>query len=125
MDFKTAINVCLKDKYVQFTGRASLSEFWWFFLFTFIISAILSALTSAFAGIKVMKIIMYIITIIVELVFLLPGLGVAFRRLHDVGKSGWWIFINLIPIVGQIIYIVILARKGEDAENKYGAKPEA
>lgn len=125
MDFKKAINVCLKDKYVQFTGRASRAEFWWFFLFTFIINAIVSALMGAFAGIKVLKVIMYIIYIIVTLALLLPSLGVLFRRLHDSGKSGWWIFINLIPVVGQIILLVFTVRQGEEAENKYGPKPEA
>lgn len=55
---------------------------------------------------------------------LIPGLAVTVRRLHDTGRSGWWILICLIPFIGAIIFIVFLASNGNAAENKYGGDPK-
>lgn len=66
---------------------------------------------------------MNIVTGIVNLTLLLPSLGLAVRRLHDIGKSGWWIFISLIPIIGWILLIVWYCQDSQMEPNQYGPVP--
>jgi uncharacterized membrane protein YhaH (DUF805 family) len=66
---------------------------------------------------------MGILPLIVALAFFIPSLAVVVRRLHDVGRSGWWIFINLVPLVGFLIMIYWMVIAGEDEENRFGANP--
>ena len=65
-----------------------------------------------------------IIVYLYDLAVLIPGLAVSIRRVHDIGKSGWFILINLIPIVGFIIWIVYMATDSQPGENKYGQNPK-
>ncbi len=95
-------------KYTVFTGRATRTEYWMFFLVNVIISLVLGFLDLTIIG--------YIYTLAV----LLPGIGVAIRRLHDTGKSGWWLLIGLIPFLGAIVLIVFLAMDSEPGQNQYG-----
>lgn len=111
MDFKTAIITCL-TKYVDFDGRASRSEFWWFFLFQFLVVVILSVLLS-------------ILGTIASLALLLPGLGASVRRLHDIGKSGWWILIGLIPLIGWLIALYWAVQPSQPESNNWGAPSAA
>ncbi|WP_270181326.1 DUF805 domain-containing protein [Alkalihalobacillus sp. CinArs1] len=105
----------LKD-YVNFKGRARRKEYWMFFLVHVIICVLLSWIqTAADMGVA--------LTSIYTLAVFLPSLAVTVRRLHDTGKSGWWVLISLIPIIGSIILIVFLVLDSED-ENKYGSSPK-
>lgn len=104
------------DKYCCFTGRASRSEYWWWVLFTFVISAIVAAVFGDGTAGK-------IVSSLVGLAFLLPGLGLSVRRLHDTGKSGWWILIGLIPLVGAIILLIFFIKDSDPATNAYGPVP--
>lgn len=101
------------QKYCCFKGRASRSEYWWWVLFTFIIGAVLGMFGKSGE----------IISGIVSLALFLPGLGLCVRRLHDINKSGWWVLLALIPLVGQIILIVWLAKPSDPSENQYGSMP--
>ena len=105
-------SVILKN-YVNFEGRATRAEFWWFFLFNFLVSFILGLLGKTGT----------ILTSIWSLAILLPQLGLGVRRLHDIGKSGWYWLIALIPIVGWIIVIIWFAKEGDPNENQYGPVP--
>lgn len=103
------------EKYFCFTGRANRAEFWYSFLFNFLVSFILGLF-----GTKVGP----ILTTIWSLAVLLPTLGVAVRRLHDINKTGWLVLLSLIPLVGIIILIIWWCREGDPAENQYGPVAE-
>ncbi len=112
--FKEAIITCVQDKYVTFSGRASRSEYWFFALFNFlagIVAGIIDAMIFGDGG---------IINLIVVLGLFLPGLAVGVRRLHDIGKSGWWLLISLIPLIGLIVLIVFFCQKSKPENNEYG-----
>lgn len=117
VSFKEAVERALKQNYCNFSGRASRSEFWWFVLFNFILSAVISIVFCWSQDT------MNVITGLVNLALLLPSLGLAVRRLHDIGKSGWWIFISLIPIVGWILLIVWYCKDSQMETNEYGPVP--
>ncbi len=98
MNFQQSIKLCF-SKYADFNGRASRPEYWWFALFIFLASAVLSMVSNVLPG-------------IFAIATLLPSLAVAARRLHDTERSGWWLLIGLVPVVGFIVLIVFLAQKG-------------
>jgi uncharacterized membrane protein YhaH (DUF805 family) len=103
--------------YAVFNGRARRKEYWMFTLF-YIISYLILMLIEFLIGIP------QVLTGIYSLALLLPSLGVTIRRLHDTGRSGWWILISLIPLVGAIILLVFLCQDSQGT-NQYGASPKA
>ena len=105
MGFGEAIKTCF-SKYVDFSGRATRAEFWWFMLFSFIVMFVVG-----FFG--------KVLGAIVSLAFLLPTLAVDVRRLHDVGRSGWWILIAFVPIIGFLL-LLYWAVKPSDGPNQWG-----
>jgi uncharacterized membrane protein YhaH (DUF805 family) len=113
--------------YATFTGRAERSEFWFFFLFNFIFAILAMMLdnvlgTTLDMGYGVSLPYGYIYLVYVLAMFI-PGLAVAVRRLHDVGKSGWMYFIVLIPLVGGIWLLVLFATDSQVGSNKWGENP--
>ncbi|MFF4423132.1 DUF805 domain-containing protein [Streptomyces sp. NPDC001549] len=105
-------------KYAVFSGRARRQEYWMFFLFNMAAAIILMILDGVLGTSPVLYSI-YVVAV------LLPNLGVTIRRLHDTGKSGWWILINLVPFVGFIWFIVLVATAGQQQQNQYGPDPKA
>lgn len=103
--------------YAVFQGRARRKEYWMFFLFNLIISIILTAVES-------MTDLSQILTGIYSLIVLIPSLAVGARRLHDTGRTGWWLLLNLIPIIGAIVIIVFTCQDSEPGANKYGPNPK-
>jgi uncharacterized membrane protein YhaH (DUF805 family) len=101
-------------KYAVFTGRSRRSEYWYFVLINFIISLILPL----FGQVGSLLSYIYILAIII------PGLAVSIRRLHDTNRTGWWIFLALIPFVGAIVLLVFFATDSDPATNEYGPNPE-
>lgn len=108
----------VRDNYANFNGRARRSEFWYFFLCHIIIAIVLATLMVLIGTIGMVLYTVY------ALALFIPGLAVAVRRLHDVGKSGWWYFICLVPIIGSIWFIVLLATDGDVGPNEYGEDPK-
>ncbi len=98
----------IQKHYVDFAGRIGRQEYWMFVLFSIIIQVALDIVRLDMIG------------MLVSLGLLLPSLGLGARRLHDIGKSGWWLLLGFIPIVGWIILIVWLATKTDSAANEYG-----
>ena len=120
VSFKEAVVRALTQNYCNFSGRASRSEYWWFYLFTCIVSWVVSIVVSLFSSDLST---MYIASMVVGLAFLLPSLGIAVRRLHDIGKSGWWMFISLIPLIGAIILLVWWCKDSQMEPIEYGPVP--
>jgi uncharacterized membrane protein YhaH (DUF805 family) len=102
------------ERYAEFSGRSSRAEFWWYFLANLIIGIVLNVLTSVSS-------IFWVPYVIYSLGVLIPGLAVGVRRLHDTDRSGWWLLIALVPIVGIIVLIVFWAGEGTPGPNRYGA----
>jgi uncharacterized membrane protein YhaH (DUF805 family) len=105
-------------KYTVFSGRARRAEFWMFQLINLIISLVLTGIDAALGLTNVLS-------GIYGLAVLLPSLGVSCRRLHDIDRSGWWMLIGLIPIVGWIIVIIWYAKDGDPGDNRFGPNPKA
>ena len=120
MDFITSIKTCL-FKYVDFTGRASRAEFWYFTLFTILLSVVAEILDAALAGQSVWSYSGFFgpMSSIVTVVTTLPCLAVAARRLHDVGKSGWWQLLYL-TIIGTILLLIWYSSRTQKSEDKFG-----
>lgn len=116
--FQEAVVSALRDNYCNFSGRASRSQFWWFYLFYSIISFIISAAV-IISGSTVLTVVQYLVI----LALLLPNLGLCVRRLHDIDKSGWWYLIGLIPIIGAIILLVWFCQNSQMTPNEYGPVP--
>lgn len=119
MGFGDAVKKCLNN-YATFSGRAGRAEYWWFFLFQFVVAAVFTTLLTIFAKIELLTYIIMGLNYLVSLALIVPTLAVAWRRMHDIGKGGGWYFINLIPLVGTIIWIVWCCRKGEPVPNRFG-----
>jgi len=115
MSFSEAISDAF-SKYVTFTGRSSRSAYWWFYLFGLLV--VVAALIIDFA------IGTYpIIYVVATLALLLPNLAVLVRRLHDSGRSGWWILIALVPLIGAIV-LLVFTLQGSYPPNQWGNGPD-
>ena len=121
MGFMDAVKNVLLNNYVNFDGRASRSEYWWWVLATIPMSFPFFILDVTVFGWGIEDPTWF--QNIFAVAIFLPALGVAFRRLHDSGRSGWWLLIGLIPCVGFIVLIVFLAQDGEPYPNQYGEVP--
>ena len=97
------------NKYVKFDGRADRSEFWQFALALVLIGFAFSILGAIFAKLKLIVILLNIVSGLISLALLIPAIAVSVRRLNDIGKSWPWIFINFIPLVGQIWFLILMA----------------
>ena len=111
MSFSEAIRSGF-DHYAKFDGRASRPAFWWWLLFGVLV-AIAANILDAIIG-------TVILSIVVALGLLLPNLSVSIRRLHDTDRTGWWILLGLIPIIGFIVLLVFYLQKSDPGENSYG-----
>ena len=103
----------LKTNYTNFEGRVSRSQFWYFVL-CYVVVAIPLGLID---GILFQK---QVLSLILALALIVPQIGIGVRRLHDLGKPGWWYFMVLIPLVGPIALLVLFCMKGENKDNQYG-----
>ena len=114
---------CLK-KYVTFSGRARRKEYWMFSLFGSIFFLV-AALLDNLLGLTFDSGAPYgWIYLLYTLAIMLPGLAVSVRRMHDLGKSGWWIFISLIPFIGYIWLLVLVCTDSQPGPNQYGLNPK-
>jgi len=119
MNFGQAISTCL-GKYFTFSGRAKRSEYWWFYLFTVLIGVGADIAVPAFGTSHLAAALM---SSAVSLIFLIPLLAAGSRRLHDIGKSGWWQLL-MLTIIGIILLIVWWATDTKPEGDEYGEPAE-
>jgi len=125
MGFGEAISSCL-SKFFTFAGRAPRSEYWYFYLFCLLCTGVGAGLdvvlgtatydeNGAFeAG---------VLMVLFMLMFIVPYFSVAVRRLHDIDRSGWWLWVGLIPLLGTLILLVWNCMRGTEGNNRYGPNP--
>ncbi|MGQ0794544.1 MAG: DUF805 domain-containing protein [Deltaproteobacteria bacterium] len=104
-------------KYAVFSGRASRAEYWMFFLFNLIIAFGLGIVEGIVGGPGALGMLYGLATLV-------PGIAVAMRRLHDTDRSGWWLLLGLVPLIGAVVLIVFMAQDGKPGQNQYGANPK-
>ena len=114
---------CLTKKYACFSGRARRQEYWLFALFNFIAGIIIGVIAGVLVSVTNVTAFAYLGSIY-NLAVLIPGLAVLFRRLHDIGKSGWWWLLAFIPIIGWIVLIVFCCLDSQPGDNQYGPNPK-
>ncbi len=110
-------------KYAVFSGRARRKEYWYFVLFNTLISIVLGIIdgvTGSFSTKAGMGLLGGIYTLSV----IIPGIAVSVRRLHDTGRSGWWLLIVLVPLIGAIVLLVFMVQNSQTDENQYGNNPK-
>ncbi|SDK42051.1 DUF805 domain-containing protein [Aliiruegeria lutimaris] len=117
MTFQEAVKTCL-NKYADFKGRARRPEYWWFVLFIWIGNVVFGLLDRLLLGAG-----NGLLGVIWGLAVLVPAIAVGVRRLHDLDKSGWWLLLGLIPIIGTIVLIWWFVQPGTKGKNQFGAEP--
>ena len=111
-------------KYAVFSGRSRRKEYWYFVLFNLIITCILFFIDSITGTLNAAT--GYgLLSGVYSLAVLLPALGVAIRRLHDIGRTGWWILIGFIPLIGLIVLLIFFVKDSQPGDNQYGPSPKA
>jgi uncharacterized membrane protein YhaH (DUF805 family) len=137
--FADAVKTCLR-KYAVFSGRARRSEYWYFRLFLGLLGLVLGIVFAVVAGSiaaaagasgsetmsaggTIAIVVMYLLVLVVSLAVFLPSLAAEARRLHDTGKSAWWILLELVP-GGGIVLIVFCAMDSTPGPNEHGPNPK-
>lgn len=114
----------ITKNYANFSGRARRKEYWGFVLFNMLISVIYSLLSFIFQSSELLILILSVITMVVGLALLIPGIAVTVRRLHDTDRSGWWYFLFLLPVLGVLVLLVFFCIEGTKGDNRFGANPK-
>lgn len=118
MSFQEAVKTAF-DKYADFNGRASRSEYWYYVLFIFLVSMAISTIGGPIGGPRLV----YVLNTLLTLVLFLPSLAALFRRLHDTGRTGLWFLLGFFPLTA-IVLIVFLCLDSQPGENEYGPNPK-
>ena len=120
MNFTDAIRACF-TKYADFNGRAKRPEYWWFVLFLFVAQILLIVVSFLMA--IILNVFSGFLILLLSLATIFPSLAAGSRRLHDMNKSGWMQLLWLIPILGWIYLIYLLAQPSDAGDNQYGSPP--
>lgn len=105
-------------KYADFRGRARRTEYWLFFLFNLVIATLLGVVDFFLGTLGALG-------ALFALAILIPSIAVAARRMHDTNRSGWWLLIAFIPVIGTIALIIFLLLDSDPGENRFGSNPKA
>ena len=103
--------------YAVFTGRARRTEYWMFTLVNFIIAMAIGIVEGVLGGPGVLGVLYF-------LAVLIPAIAVSVRRLHDTGRSGLWLLISFVPLIGAIVLLVFMVEDSNFGKNQYGANPK-
>jgi uncharacterized membrane protein YhaH (DUF805 family) len=116
---------CITKNYANFNGRARRKEYWMYVLFNCLLGIALNFIALIFGSISHSLLsVMVFVQCIISLALIIPGLAVTVRRLHDINKSGWWILIGLIPLIGAIVLFVFACLDSTPGSNQYGENPK-
>jgi len=118
MGFTEAISSGFRN-YVNFVDRASRSEFWYWFLFVFLVAIAAGLIDLALLPNSAV----HPISSLASLALIIPGLAVSVRRLHDIDRSGWWLLLGLVPLIGAIVLLVWYCTRGALGPNRFGPDP--
>ncbi|OYW39782.1 MAG: hypothetical protein B7Z35_03200 [Hydrogenophilales bacterium 12-61-10] len=110
-------------QYAVFKGRARRKEYWFFILFNLIASLVLTGVDFMTGSLDA-ELGMGLLSGLYSLAVLIPSLAVTVRRLHDTGRTGWWLLIGLIPLIGAIVLLVFMLLDSQPGDNEYGAHPK-
>lgn len=116
MGFVEAIKSCF-GKYATFQGRACRSEYWFFYLF-YTLAYVIASIVDAVLGFPILTLVFLLATVV-------PILAVGVRRLHDTDRSGWWLLIPLVPLIGGIVLLIWTCSRGTTGDNRFGSDPLA
>jgi len=127
MAFGDAVGTCLR-KYVDFSGRARRPELWWFVLFVSILTCFASVVDTIVFDTDRIQFGIFLfdqgpVGKVVTVLLVLPMLAVGARRLHDIGRSAWWLAIGLVPCVGFVVLLVFFCTGSQGRANTYGELP--
>jgi uncharacterized membrane protein YhaH (DUF805 family) len=111
-------------KYAVFSGRSRRKEYWFFVLFVVIISIVLNIIDGLF-GAYDRSMGAGLLSTIFSLAILIPSIAVSVRRLHDIDRTGWWVLIALVPLVGWIVLLVFHVQDSTPGTNRYGPNPKS
>lgn len=106
------------QQYADFSGRARRKEYWMFALFNLIIALVLGFIENL-VGLS------SLLSTVYALAVLVPSIAVSVRRLHDTGRTGWWVLIGLIPVLGTIVLIIFMLLEGDAESNEHGPNPKS
>lgn len=122
-----AVHSSLSKNYANFKGRACRAEFWWTMLFYILVEVALTAavgfISSFYWDIWIDPTKLQITMIALLLPFIVPNISLLVRRLHDTGKTGWWLLLAFVPFIGEIAILIFCLQEGNYGDNKYGPKP--
>ena len=124
MSFQEAVQTVF-SKYATFEGRARRSEYWYFMLFVCCVNVVIRILAMIVGDSNVLATVLAGISTVFSLGILVPQIAVAVRRLHDIGRSGWFYLIGLIPLIGWIFMIVWFCTDSQPGDNQYGPNPKS
>ncbi len=130
MSLREAITICLKQKYSTISGRASRAEYWWFTLFMYLVYIVIYTLSAVMmfnlhrvSGAQMFGALLVIgLMSIISILLVVPSICVGIRRLHDIGRSGWWILLSFAPIVRWVIFVFSIL-PSQPTANEYGDNP--
>lgn len=111
-------------KYADFTGRARRAEYWWFYLLI-IVGYLVAMIVDSVLGFTGPAMPYGPVFGIFALAVILPSIAAGVRRLHDTDRSGWWMLIVLIPLIGGLVLLVFMVLEGTQGENRFGPDPKA
>ena len=120
VDFPEAVKLGFQ-RYIDFSGRSSRAEYWWFTLFIVLVDVIVTAVDTVVLGTDLRDI--GLLSTVWQLATLIPSLAIGVRRLHDIDKSGWWILLWFVLVIGWIVLIVWAIKRSDKGPNKYGPSP--
>ena len=122
VDFGTAVKLGFQ-RYVDFSGRSTRAEYWWWGLFSVVVSFALFIADTLTGNSSTFGWLGGLLETLFTLATIIPSLALSVRRLHDINRTGWWLLLLFVLVIGWIVLIVWAIKRGDEGPNKYGPDP--